>query len=88
MSISNDFSGIALFGLTTLFSVITLPVEFDASKRALDWIETSGVMGGMKHSQAKSALNAAAMTYVVSALASLAQLLYFIMRFMNAKRRN
>jgi len=80
--------GIALFGLTTLFSVITLPVEFDASKRALDWIETSGVMGGMKHSQAKSALNAAAMTYVVSALASLAQLLYFIMRFMNAKRRN
>lgn len=77
--------GIVLFGLTTLFSFITLPVEFDASNRALRWIQTSGVMGTLERSKAKSALNAAAMTYVVAALASLSQLLYFVMRFMNAR---
>lgn len=75
--------GIVLFALTTLFSFVTLPVEFDASNRALRWIQTSGVMGSLERSKAKSALNAAAMTYVVAALVSLSQLLYFVMRFLN-----
>lgn len=78
--------GIVLFGLTTLFAFVTLPVEFDASNRALVWIQHSGVMGTLERSKAKSALNAAAMTYVVAALASLAQLAYFIMRFLSARR--
>lgn len=78
--------GIVLFGLTTLFAFVTLPVEFDASNRAMVWIQNSGVMGTMERSKARSALNAAAMTYVVGALASLAQLIYFISMFLN--RRN
>lgn len=79
--------GIGLFALSTLFAFITLPVEFDASKRALKWIEQSGAMESLEHRRAKSALNAAAMTYVAAALASLAQLLYFVVRFMNARKR-
>jgi len=77
--------GIALFGVTTLFAFVTLPVEFDASARALRWIQTSGVMGTMERSKARSALNAAAMTYVVAALTSLAQLVYFISLFLNRR---
>ncbi len=77
--------GIVLFALTTLFSLITLPVEFDASSRALAWIDDSGVMDGLERSKAKSALNAAAMTYVVAALASLAQLIYFVVKYLNAR---
>ena len=79
--------GIILFSATTLFSFVTLPVEFDASKRALNWIKDAGVMGGLEHSKAKSALNAAAMTYVVGALTSLGQLVYFILRYMSRKSR-
>ncbi len=77
--------GIALFGLSTLFAFVTLPVEFDASNRAMQWIQSSGVMGTMERSKARSALNAAAMTYVVAALTSLAQLVYWIMKF-NSRR--
>ena len=77
--------GIVLFSITTLFAFVTLPVEFDASSRALRWIQTSGVMGTMERSKAKSALNAAASTYVVGALTSLAQLVYFISLFMNRR---
>ena len=77
--------GIVLFALTTLFSLITLPVEFDASSRALAWIDDSGVMDGLERSKAKSALNAAAMTYVAAALASLAQLIYFVVKYLNAR---
>ena len=77
--------GIALFGLSTLFAFITLPVEFDASNRAMQWIQSSGIMGTMERSKARSALNAAAMTYVVAALTSLAQLVYWIMKF-NSRR--
>ena len=79
--------GIILFSATTLFSFVTLPVEFDASKRALNWFIDAGVMGGLEHSKAKSALNAAAMTYVVGALTSLGQLVYFILRYMSRKSR-
>ncbi len=68
---------VALFAVTTLFSVITLPVEFDASKRALVWLEGSGVSSSMEHEKAKNALFWAAMTYVVAALGSVAMLIYY-----------
>lgn len=70
--------GIVLFGLTTLFTFVTLPVEFDASARALKWLDTTGIMSQQYHEKAKDALKWAAMTYVVAALAALAQLLYYI----------
>lgn len=70
---------VALFGVTTLFSLVTLPVEFDASKRALVWLERSGVAASMEHEKAKNALFWAAMTYVAAAVGSVAQLLYFLM---------
>ena len=70
--------GIGLFGLTTLFTFVTLPVEFDASARALKWLDGAGIMSQSNHEKAKDALWWAAMTYVVAALASLAQLLYYI----------
>lgn len=70
--------GIALFSLTTLFSFITLPVEFDASRRALAWIDNQGIVTSQEHQMAKDALWWIAMTYVVAALGSLAQLLHLI----------
>ncbi|MBT9450423.1 zinc metallopeptidase [Akkermansia glycaniphila] len=76
--------GVALFALTTLFAFVTLPVEFDASRRALAWIQASGVSNAIQYNQAKSALFWAAMTYVVGALSSLAMLLYYAMRFFSA----
>ncbi len=80
--------GIALFSLTTLFSFITLPVEFDASNRALKWLEASRITSNTNHMYAKDALKWAAMTYVVAALGSLATLVYYIMIFMGNQRRN
>ncbi len=77
---------VALFAVTTLFSFVTLPVEFDASRRALIWMEQSSVMVSMEHEKAKNALFWAAMTYVAAAVGSLAQLLYYIMLALN--RRN
>jgi len=70
---------VALFTVTTLFSVVTLPVEFDASRRALVWLESSGIAASMEHEKAKNALFWAAMTYVAAAVGSVAQLLYFLM---------
>jgi Zn-dependent membrane protease YugP len=72
------FIWVGLFALTTLFSIVTLPVEFDASRRALAWLEHSGVSSSMDHDKAKNALFWAAMTYVVAAIGSLAMLLYYI----------
>lgn len=70
--------GVAAFALTTIFSFVTLPVEFDASKRALVWLDQSGITHSqVEHSGAKDALKWAAMTYVVAALSSLAMLLYY-----------
>jgi len=69
---------IGLFAVTTLFSFITLPVEFDASKRALAWLENSGATVSIEHDKAKNALFWAAMTYVAAALGSLAQLAYYL----------
>lgn len=77
--------GIVLFAATTLFSIVTLPVEFDASRRALVWLETSGVSNSREHTQSKDALWWAAMTYVVAALSSIATLMYYVMIYM---RRN
>jgi len=71
-------AGIVLFGLTTVFTFVTLPVEFDASNRALKWLDGAGIMNRQYHEKAQSALKWAASTYVVAALASLAQLLYYI----------
>lgn len=70
---------VALFAITTVFSFVTLPVEFDASNRALAWISRSGLGSRMEHDRAQNALFWAAMTYVVAAVGSLAQLLYWIM---------
>lgn len=70
--------GVAAFALTTIFSFVTLPVEFDASNRALVWLNTSGITTSRnEHDGAKDALKWAAMTYVVAALSSLAMLLYY-----------
>lgn len=77
--------GIGLFALTTLFAFITLPVEYDASRRALVWLNSAGLTYGREHEEAKDALKWAARTYVVSALASLATLMYYIMIFMNRR---
>lgn len=79
--------GVALFALTTLFSFVTLPVEFDASKRALAWMSTRGIVTTQEHGMAKDALKWAAMTYVVAALSSLATLLYYA-SFLLGRRRD
>lgn len=78
--------GVTMFALTTLFSFVTLPVEFDASNRALKWLDQSGVLNRVSHDKAKDALKWAAMTYVVAALASLAQLLYYVNILMGSRR--
>ena len=78
--------GIGLFAITTLFSFVTLPVEFDASRRALAWMDNQRIVSSQEHSMAKDALKWAAMTYVVAALASLAQLLYLVSLFLGGRR--
>ena len=78
--------GIILFASTTLFSFVTLPVEIDASKRALAWLSNAGITNRSNHSMAEGALRSAAYTYVVAALSSLATLVYYIMIFLG--RRN
>ena len=78
-------AGIILFATTTLFSFITLPVEVDASRRALAWLQTSGITNSQNHKYAYGALRSAAYTYVVAALSSLATLLYYVMIFMNRR---
>lgn len=76
---------VGLFAVTTLFSIVTLPVEFDASRRALVWLESSGLAASMEHDKAKNALFWAAMTYVAAAVGSVAQLLYFLMMALNRR---
>ena len=80
--------GIILFSMTTLFSFITLPVEFDASARALKWLDSTQILVGEEHDKAKTALKWAASTYVVAALGSLVTLLYYISIFAGARRRD
>ena len=79
-------AGIILFALTTLFSFITLPVEIDASRRALAWLSNAGITSYQNHALAQDALKWAAYTYVIAALGSLATLLYYIMIFTGSRR--
>jgi uncharacterized protein len=78
-------AGIVLFGFTTLFSFVTLPVEINASQRALAWLSNAGITSSMNHDKAQNALKWAATTYVVAALGSLATLLYYIMIFTGSR---
>jgi len=78
--------GIGLFALTTVFSFLTLPVEINASRRALAWLTTKGITTYEGHEKARDALKWAAYTYVVAAIGSLATLLYYIMIFLGANR--
>lgn len=80
--------GIALFALSVLFSLITLPVEFDASHRALEWLNRTNVTNAQEYPKAKNALKWAAMTYVVAALAAVVTLVQYIMIYMGSRDRN
>jgi uncharacterized protein len=76
---------IACYGVFTLFAFVTLPVEFDASKRALAWIESRGIVTRQEHDMAKDALKWAAMTYVVAAIGALTTLFYYVMMFLGSR---
>lgn len=76
---------IGVYSVLTLFSFITLPVEFDASKRALQWIDSRGITTSQEQYMAKDALKWAALTYVVAALGSLTTLLYYVSIFMGSR---
>lgn len=78
--------GIILFAMTTLFSFVTLPVEIDASRRAIAWLGQSGIAIGPKNDNARDALKSAAYTYVVAALGSLATLIYYVLIFLGRSR--
>ncbi len=79
--------GLGLFATTTIFALVTLPVEFDASRRALAWLEASGLASRAMHGQAGTALRWAAMTYVAAALSSIAMLVYYALILLNARNR-
>lgn len=78
--------GIALFAVTTIFSFVTLPVEINASSRALQWLNGAGITNNQNHGMAKDALKWAAYTYVVAALGSLATLIYYVMLALGGRR--
>ena len=79
--------GIALFATTTLFSFITLPVEVDASRRAVNWLQEAGITDRETTEMASDALHSAAYTYVVAALSSLATLVYYILIFLGGSKK-
>ena len=78
--------GLGLFAMGTIFAFITLPVEYDASNRALAWLESSNMLTRQEHDGAKDALKWAARTYVVAAIGSLATLLYFALQIFGGRR--
>ncbi len=78
--------GIGMIGLTAIFTIVTLPVEYNASNRALAWLESSGTAQGVQLSQAKEALAWAARTYLVAALSAIATLLYYVMMMLGRRR--
>ena len=78
--------GIVFFALTTLFSIITLPVEYNASERAVEWLESNAITTGDETVMAKDALKWAARTYLIAAISSLATVLYYISIFMGGRR--
>src|SRR5690554_4252996 len=77
--------GIVMFATTTLFSVVTLPVEYDASNRALKWLQTKNMVNQREYAGAKDSLNWAARTYLVAALSSIGTLLYYVMIYMGRR---
>ncbi len=77
---------VAVFAVTALFALVTLPVEFDASKRALVWLERSGLANQMEHGKAKNALFWAAMTYVAAAVGAVGQMVYWLMMALGSRR--
>jgi uncharacterized protein len=79
--------GIALFAITVLFSLITLPVEFDASRRALAWLNNTNVTNAQEYPKAKDALKWAALTYVVAALAAVVTLIQYIFIYLGNRNR-
>lgn len=81
-------AGIVLFAFTTLFSIITLPVEVNASRRALNWLNSAHITDSVNHEDATATLRAAAYTYFVAALSSLATLVYYILIFTSGSRRS
>jgi Zn-dependent membrane protease YugP len=80
--------GIALFALTVLFTLVTLPVEFDASRRALAWLNQTNITNSQEYPKAKNALTWAAMTYVVAALAAVVTLVQYILIYMGSRDRS
>ena len=78
--------GIACFAITTLFSIITLPVEYNASERAVEWLDSNAITTGNETVMAKDALKWAARTYLIAAISSLATLLYYVMIFLGGRR--
>lgn len=80
--------GVVLFALTTVFSIVTLPVEYDASNRALKWLEAKNMVTREELSGAKDSLKWAARTYVVAALASIGTLFYYVMILIGARSSN
>ena len=81
------WAGIGLYAMTTLFAFVTLPVEVDASRRAVDWLQEAGITDNHTTQMASEALHSAAYTYVVAALASLATLVYYILIALGGSRR-
>jgi len=79
-------AGIVLFAFTTVFSFVTLPVEINASRRALGWLSAAGITSYQNHDKAEDALRWAAYTYVAAAIGSLATLMYYVMIFLGASR--
>ncbi len=79
--------GILAMGLTVLFTLVTLPVEFDASNRALSWLSTTNITNSQEYPKAKDALKWAATTYVVAALAAVVQLIQYVMIYLNSRDR-
>jgi uncharacterized protein len=77
---------IVCYGVFALFALITLPVEFDASRRALAWIDSRGIVTRSEHGMAKDALKWAAMTYVVAAIGAITTLIYYVMMYLGADR--
>lgn len=80
--------GLGLFATTTVFALVTLPVEFDASRRALAWLKSSGLADRAMHGQASAALKWAAMTYVAAALSSIAMLVYYAVLILSRASNN
>jgi Zn-dependent membrane protease YugP len=78
--------GIGMFALTTIFSLITLPVEYDASNRALAWIKSKGIVYSSEYAASEDALKWAARTYLVAAIGSIASLLYYVMIYMGRRK--